>query len=85
MKKRMQMEVGAPRILRFVTEGRHRKTPRSVVDAHSTLSGCIGRKPVVGVFAYSYTVSFKWLTPSSATNPFRNGAPAVTCPCGTGV
>ena len=71
MKKRIQMEVGAPRILRFVTEGRHRKTPRSVVDAHNTLSGSIGRKPVVGVFAYSYTVSYKWLTPSSVAKELK--------------
>lgn len=85
MEKVIHVKVGAPRILRFVAEGRHRKTTRRVSDAQNTLSTGVGKKPVAGFIAYSYSVSYKWLTPASAVEPTRNKALAVTCPCGAGI
>ncbi len=87
MEKSIHLEVNTRRILRFVAEGRHRKSARSVVDAHSALAANVEHKPkpVMGVFSYSYTVSYKWLTPATALDPSRNSALAAPCPCGSGM
>lgn len=84
MEKSIHLEVNTRRILRFVAEGRHRKSARSVLDAQNTLSTSGADKPVTGLISYSYTVSYKWLTPAAALDPSRNSALAVPCPCGVG-
>lgn len=81
MEKTIQFELKAPRLLRFVSEGHHKKASRPYADPLSSLGGASSGKPVVGVFSYSYSVSYSWVTPASALGPASARIPARRQAC----
>jgi hypothetical protein len=85
MEKTIQVKLKAPRLLRFVAEGRHRRPVRPYTNPLLEFdTQDEKRKHVVGMFSYSYTVSYSWLTPSSQVE-LKPSPVALTCPCGVGI
>lgn len=85
MEKTIQLKLKAPRLLRFVSEGHHKRVSRPYADPLSNLGEASSGKPVVGFFGYSYSVSYSWVNSSSALNPASARVPLVSCPCGAGI
>lgn len=85
MEKTIQFKVAAPRILRFFSEGRHKKASRTYVDPLANFDERVLSKPVAGIISYSWSVSYTWV-PSEfrgiAPEPGYAGVRPLTCPCG---
>jgi hypothetical protein len=85
MEKTLQFKLKAPRLLRFVSEGHHKRTLRPYTDPLSNIGETSPVKPVAGFISYSYTVSYSWVSNGSALDPASTRVPLVTCPCGVGI
>lgn len=85
MEKTLQLRLKAPRLLRFVSEGHHKRALRPYADPLSNLGGASSDKPAVGFISYSYSVSYSWVNPASALDPASARVPLVSCPCGAGI
>ncbi|MBO1436040.1 hypothetical protein J3L12_02325 [Meiothermus sp. CFH 77666] len=85
MEKTIQLKLKAPRLLKFVSEGHHKKVSRPYADSLSNLGEASSGKPVVGFFGYSYTVSYSWVSQGSALDPASSRVSLVSCPCGAGI
>ncbi len=83
MEKTLELKLNAPRLLRFVAEGHHTKTSRPYSDPLCSVGEAPSNKPIVGVFGYGYTVSYKWLSQANGVGSPR--APLVSCPCTAGI
>lgn len=80
MEKTVQLRSKAPRLLNFVSEGRHKKATVLIANPLCNLGGSSADKPFVGFFGY--TVAYTWI-PKELNNPEQ--IPSVTCPCAAGI
>lgn len=84
MEKTIHLKLKAPRLLRFVSEGHHKKVLRPYADPLSNLGEASSGKPVAGLISYSYTVSYSWVSKATALDPASARISLVGCPCGAG-
>lgn len=84
MEKTIQLTLKTPRLLRFVSEGHHKKASRPYADPMCNFGGAPSDKPVVGLIAYSYSVNYSWI-PQFAYDPASARTSSVSCPCGVGL